>query len=119
MFLTIITVRNLVELTGTPQSTFSILPASFIPLFPFMSRLETLLTPVVIVMVSELIVDWLKHAFITKFNQIRPSVYSKYIDMLCRDLVLGSPRTQSDANAAIMKQKVSNFKDLKKYQHDF
>ncbi|CAG8467216.1 7177_t:CDS:10 [Paraglomus occultum] len=105
MFLTIITVRNLVELTGSPQSTFSILPASFIPLFPFMSRLETLLTPVVIVMVSELIVDWLKHAFITKFNQIRPSVYSKYIDILCRDLVLGSPRTHSDTNAAIMKQK--------------
>ncbi|CAG8560665.1 11308_t:CDS:10 [Paraglomus brasilianum] len=105
MFLTIITVRNLVELTGTPQTAFSILPTSFIPLFPFMSRLETLLTPVVIVMVSELIVDWLKHAFITKFNQIRPGVYSKYIDMLCRDLVLGSPRTQSDTNAAIMKQK--------------
>lgn len=30
--------------------------------------------------------DWLKHAFITKFNHIRPSVYERYIDVLCRDL---------------------------------
>lgn len=31
-------------------------------------------------------VDWLKHAFITKFNHIRPSVYERYTDVLCRDL---------------------------------
>ena len=35
-------------------------------------------------------VDWLKHAFITKFNHIRPSVYERYIDVLCRDLTTGS-----------------------------
>lgn len=35
-------------------------------------------------------VDWLKHAFITKFNHIRPSVYERYIDVLCRDLASGS-----------------------------
>jgi hypothetical protein len=33
-----------------------------------------------------MLVDWLKHAFITKFNHIRPSVYERYIDVLCRDL---------------------------------
>ena len=37
-------------------------------------------------MISEMLVDWLKHAFITKFNHIRPSVYERYIDVLCRDL---------------------------------
>jgi hypothetical protein len=37
-------------------------------------------------MVSEMLVDWLKHAFITKFNHIRPSVYERYTDVLCRDL---------------------------------
>ena len=41
-------------------------------------------------MVSEMLVDWLKHAFITKFNHIRPSVYERYIDVLCRDLASGS-----------------------------
>jgi hypothetical protein len=41
-------------------------------------------------MVSEMLVDWLKHAFITKFNHIRPSVYERYTDVLCRDLASGS-----------------------------
>lgn len=46
--------------------------------------------PVMTVLLSELIVDWLKHAFITKFNHIRPSVYERYTDVLCRDLASGS-----------------------------
>jgi len=37
-----------------------------------------------------MLVDWLKHAFITKFNHIRPSVYERYTDILCRDLASGS-----------------------------
>jgi len=41
-------------------------------------------------MLSEALVDWLKHAFITKFNHIRPSVYERYKDVLCRDLASGS-----------------------------
>jgi hypothetical protein len=41
-------------------------------------------------MISETLVDWLKHAFITKFNHIRPSVYERYTDVLCRDLASGS-----------------------------
>ena len=41
-------------------------------------------------MISEMLVDWLKHAFITKFNHIRPSVYERYTDVLCRDLASGS-----------------------------
>jgi hypothetical protein len=46
--------------------------------------------PVLTVMLSETLVDWLKHAFITKFNHIRPSVYERYKDVLCRDLASGS-----------------------------
>ncbi len=55
--------------------------------------LLTLLTftqPVLMVMISETLVDWLKHAFITKFNHIRPSVYERYKDVLCHDLASGS-----------------------------
>lgn len=48
------------------------------------------LQPVLTVLVSELAVDWLKHAFITKFNHIRPSVYERYTDVLCRDLDVSS-----------------------------
>ena len=46
--------------------------------------------PVLTIMLSETLVDWLKHAFITKFNHIRPSVYERYKDVLCRDLASGS-----------------------------
>lgn len=38
------------------------------------------------VMVAEMLIDWLKHAFITKFNQLQPVLYSKFITILCRDL---------------------------------
>lgn len=52
--------------------------------------LLTSLQPVATVMLSEVAVDWLKHAFITKFNHIRPSVYERYMDVLCLDLASGS-----------------------------
>ncbi|CCI49338.1 unnamed protein product [Albugo candida] len=38
------------------------------------------------VMLAEMVIDWLKHAFITKFNQISPLVYSKFTTILCHDL---------------------------------
>ncbi|CAO3589136.1 unnamed protein product [Absidia cylindrospora] len=94
-YLMIITLRNVVELSDSSPS--SILPSTFVPLFklPATTSLNTLMTPVVMVIASELMVDWIKHAFITKFNQIRPSIYSKYIDVLCKDLVVGSPGRHS------------------------
>ncbi|KAI8146129.1 eukaryotic membrane protein family-domain-containing protein [Fennellomyces sp. T-0311] len=90
-FLIIITLRNVMELSESSPS--SILPSTFVPLIklPATTTLNALMTPVVMVIASELIVDWLKHAFITKFNQIRPSIYGKYVDVLCKDLVVGSP----------------------------
>eukprot|EP00842_Homolaphlyctis_polyrhiza_P004478 jgi/Hompol1/5030/HPOL_000565-RA len=48
--------------------------------------IELLLAPVLIVYATEILVDWLKHAFITKFNGIAPNIYSKFYDSLCRDL---------------------------------
>ena len=53
-------------------------PANFLP------------QPVLTVLMSEIFVDWLKHAFITKFNHLRPSVYERYTDVLCLDLASGS-----------------------------
>ncbi|GAA5805121.1 hypothetical protein HPULCUR_010634 [Helicostylum pulchrum] len=103
-FLFIITLRNVIELSESGPS--SILPSTFVPLFklPASTSLNTLMTPVVMVISSELLVDWLKHAFITKFNQIRPSIYGKYIDVLCKDLVIGSPGRISGKNHAFVDQ---------------
>lgn len=41
----------------------------------------------VLVLISEMVVDWIKHAFITKFNDISPDVYRKYRAILSKDLV--------------------------------
>ncbi|TIB72920.1 DUF747-domain-containing protein [Wallemia mellicola] len=81
LMLTIIACRNLIELSG---SNFAFLPRAFIR---SNTQLETIFSPVVIVILSEMAVDWLKHAFITKFMHIRPSIYGRFVDILAGDLV--------------------------------
>ncbi|KAK7472524.1 hypothetical protein VKT23_000639 [Stygiomarasmius scandens] len=106
LMLSVVAFRNLIELSGS-QFDFAeggfVLPKSFgrwlrvgsslrLNLFGSISGnvLWTISYPVLTVMFSEMLVDWLKHAFITKFNHIRPSVYERYTDVLCRDLANGS-----------------------------
>ncbi|KAH9825182.1 eukaryotic membrane protein family-domain-containing protein [Melampsora americana] len=99
LMLHVIAFRNLIELwdsasptahSTTPSHAYSLtyqyLPTSF-NIFPSLSLLQTIFLPPVIVILSEVLVDWLKHAFITKFNHIRPNVYGRFIDLLCKDLV--------------------------------
>lgn len=38
------------------------------------------------VYIAEVFVDWIKHAFITKFNRINSSVYEKYMRVLSQDI---------------------------------
>ncbi|EGO25815.1 hypothetical protein SERLADRAFT_348482 [Serpula lacrymans var. lacrymans S7.9] len=91
LMLFVVAFRNLIELSGSEfdfTDGFS-LPKSF-GWFRGNNVLWTISYPVLTVMASEMLVDWLKHAFITKFNHIRPSVYERYTDVLCRDLASGS-----------------------------
>lgn len=96
LMLVSIAIRNLIELSSAELDLSS--DASFgLPVaykaFRFISGrhiIGPVLAPVLSVLASELCVDWLKHAFITKFNHIRPTVYERYIDVLCRDLTTGS-----------------------------
>ncbi|GAA5883916.1 hypothetical protein JCM1840_002064 [Sporobolomyces johnsonii] len=98
LMLFIIALRNLIELssastTTTPASLsssfLSFLPSSPSFSLPTLPLLRAIFSPAVIVLVSECFVDWLKHAFITKFNHIRPQVYGRFVDVLCMDLVAG------------------------------
>lgn len=50
------------------------------------AHLEPMLPVIVMVIGSEVFVDWIKHAFITKFNAISPDVYQKYRAILSQDL---------------------------------
>jgi len=44
----------------------------------------------VLVMVSETLVDWIKHAFITKFSAILPDIYFKFSSILSSDILFSS-----------------------------
>ncbi|KAF7321257.1 hypothetical protein MKEN_00645400 [Mycena kentingensis (nom. inval.)] len=91
LMLLVVAFRNLVEIGGSEFSFTEgfILPKSFGWVWGN-NILWTISYPILSVLISEMLVDWLKHAFITKFNHIRPSVYERYTDVLCRDLASGS-----------------------------
>lgn len=102
LMLLIIAMRNIVEVGGlsigapsfsssfsggnstasAPFSASSILPMSF-TIFP--KWIGQVLSPFLLVLGSEMFVDWLKHAYITKFNQTKPEVYEKFLDVLAKD----------------------------------
>ncbi|EFW21881.1 conserved hypothetical protein [Coccidioides posadasii str. Silveira] len=79
-----------------PMSATSILPQSF-TLFPssiflslssvnsFLPTIGHVLGPFLVVLGSEMLVDWLKHAYINKFNNVRPSIYGRFLDILTKD----------------------------------
>ncbi|KAJ3260473.1 hypothetical protein HK103_000615 [Boothiomyces macroporosus] len=48
---------------------------------------QIIIGPAVVVYGTEIMVDWIKHAFIVKFNGISPKVYQRYSESLCRDLL--------------------------------
>ena len=76
-------VPPLPNVTNPVSSTFGILPNAFTTLpnlFPFQ-----VLTPFLLVLGSEMLVDWLKHAYITKFNATSPQIYSRFLDILSKD----------------------------------
>lgn len=101
LMLTIIASRNIVE-TGTlmPASSSSddfsaaFLPKAFtLEIVPFLSG--QVIGPYLIVLGSEMLVDWLKHAYITKFNMTKPAIYGRFLDVLCKDYYSNAFATQN------------------------
>ncbi|KPV72068.1 uncharacterized protein RHOBADRAFT_4739, partial [Rhodotorula graminis WP1] len=97
LMLFIISLRNLIARSSLPSLSLlsylpSLSPSSLPPLSlpALLSLLHQSFSPAVVVLCSECAVDWLKHAFITKFNHIRPGVYGRFVDVLCKDLVTGA-----------------------------
>lgn len=100
IMLLIIGMRNVVEVGGftvpgagsgdnaasssLPIHTASILPDSF-TILPSWLLSGEVLSPFVIVIGSEMLVDWIKHAYINKFNNIKPNFYGRILDILCKD----------------------------------
>lgn len=99
IMLLIIGMRNVVEVGGlsipgagsesgmddaVPLHNHSILPHSFTVLPSWIMSGEVL-SPFLIVIGSEMLVDSIKHAYVTKFNNIKPTFYSRTLDILCKD----------------------------------
>ena len=82
LMLCVIAIRNLIEMAG---SDIAFLPKSFMR---GRSLVDAIFSPVLFVIVSEMVVDWLKHAFITKFNHVRASVYGRFTDVLAKDVLV-------------------------------
>ena len=105
LMLTIIALRNIVEVgglsinfgaasvtssstmpssnaTGAPIRGGGILPNSF-TLIPQWSG--QVLSPFLLVLGSEMLVDWIKHAYINKFNSTKPAIYGRFLDVLAKD----------------------------------
>ncbi|KAK5014650.1 hypothetical protein LTR60_003250 [Cryomyces antarcticus] len=70
------------NITGLPLRTASIIPKSF-TIFPKWTGQA--LGPFLLVLGSEMLVDWLKHAYITKFNNTKPAIYGRFLDILAKD----------------------------------
>ena len=97
LMLTIIAIRNVIEMSGSdiaflPKSFMrgkslieSIFSVSFWPALPPWFNADE--QPVLFVIMSEMVVDWLKHAFIAKFNHVRASVYGRFADVLAKDVL--------------------------------
>lgn len=105
LMLTIIALRNIVEVgglsinfgatdpsaasiapganvTGTPLRSGGILPNSFTLLPQWTGQV---LSPFLLVLGSEMLVDWIKHAYINKFNSTKPAIYGRFLDVLAKD----------------------------------
>jgi hypothetical protein len=102
LMLMIIASRNIVEVGGLSMlsaateggtaevlknSTASLRSHSIIPnsfnILPSWSG--EVLSPFFFVLGSEMVVDWIKHSYISKFNNVKPAVYQRYLDVLAKD----------------------------------
>lgn len=86
--------------TKVPLHNPSILPSSF-TILPSWLWSGEVLSPFLVVIASEMLVDWIKHAYINKFNNIKPNFYSRVLDILCKDYYTNvcAPITYSMSNA--------------------
>lgn len=68
--------------TAIPLTSGFVLPKAF-TIFP--KWIGELLGPFLVVLGSEALVDWCKHSYISKFNNIKPNIYGRFLDVLAKD----------------------------------
>lgn len=71
-----------INTTGIPLTSGFVIPKAF-TLFPKWTG--EVLGPFLIVLGSEMAVDWVKHCYIAKFNNVKPNIYGRFLDVLAKD----------------------------------
>ncbi|XP_017759482.1 PREDICTED: protein TAPT1 homolog [Eufriesea mexicana] len=68
-------------------------------------RLAVLLPDCIMLLLAEVLVDWVKHAFITRFNELRSTVYRDYTISLAYDMAQARQETAfSDASDLVARR---------------
>lgn len=80
LMLGIIALRNLLQLSVTG----GLIPNSW---KSWNRWIGAVFGPGVVVIGSEVFVDWLKHCYIAKFNKIKPKIYRNFLYVLCLDFL--------------------------------
>ena len=66
-------------------SSFEIIPSLFTSITAYAPSVGHVLGPFIVVLGSEMVIDWLKHAYVNKFNNTRPTIYGRFLDVLAKD----------------------------------
>lgn len=66
-------------------SSFEIIPSLFTSITAYAPSVGHVLGPFIVVLGSEMVIDWLKHAYVNKFNNTRPAIYGRFLDVLAKD----------------------------------
>ena len=106
IMLIIISSRNLLQIlinTSSINDFFNnIKPNSWLtnitPWIMVDNWLGLLIGPSILVIGSELLVDWIKHSYIIRFNRIKPSIYDKYTKILSNDFINGLNGSSNQIN---------------------
>ncbi|KAH0843912.1 hypothetical protein AYO21_08302 [Fonsecaea monophora] len=73
------------SVSSTLPKSFTLLPAAVNTITSYAPAVSQVLGPFLAVLGSEMLVDWLKHAYINKFNNTRPAIYDRFLDVLAKD----------------------------------
>ena len=76
--------------TSNLPRSFTLLPNIISSIAAYYPSVSHVLGPFFVVLGSEMLVDWLKHAYISKFNNTRPAIYGRFLDVLTKDYYLNA-----------------------------
>lgn len=79
LMLSVIALRNIIQINSIHTE---MIPSSWAS---WNKWLGAIVGPSIVVIGSEILVDWLKHCYITKFNKVRPRVYQNFLYVLSLD----------------------------------